>query len=103
MSLDAATDSENQPDLDVRNEGTIIVFTPQTEAGKHFLQEVLYTDSYQWFGGALCIDHRMARGVIDAAKGEGLTVGFLDDPTGLAVNAGSDLVRSLLQDWLNRR
>jgi hypothetical protein len=74
-SLTSTADSEDEPDLDVRNEGTIIVFTPRTEAGKYFLKEVLYTDPYQWFGGdTLCIDQRMAQGVIDAAASEGLRI-----------------------------
>jgi hypothetical protein len=72
-SLTLTADREDEPDLHVRNDGTIIVCTPRTEAGKQFLHEVLFTDPYQWFGGdALCIDHRMAQGVIDAAASEGL-------------------------------
>ena len=38
------TARKDEPDLEVKNEGTIVVFTPQTDVGKHFLHEVLFTD-----------------------------------------------------------
>jgi hypothetical protein len=58
----------------VRDEGTVVVLTPNTEAGGRFLHAMLQTEAWQWMGESLVIDHRMARGVIDAALNEGLGV-----------------------------
>jgi hypothetical protein len=66
---------EDEYDLTLRDEGTVVVFTPHTETGRTFLHEMLYSETWQWLGEALCVDHRMARSVIDGAENEGLRIG----------------------------
>jgi hypothetical protein len=60
----------------VRDEGTVVVFTPNTEAANDFLHNMLQTEPRMWLGESLAVDHRMARGVIDGAENEGLSTGF---------------------------
>jgi hypothetical protein len=67
--------SEDEYDLTVGDEGTIVLFTPHTEAGRTFLHEMLLSEPWQWLGKALCVDHRTAPGVIDGALNEGLRIG----------------------------
>jgi hypothetical protein len=71
--------SEDEYDITVRDEGTIVVFTPHTEAGRTFLHEMLYSETWQWLGEALCLDHHMARSVIDGAENERLRIGSSTD------------------------
>jgi hypothetical protein len=66
---------DHEPDLTVIDEGTIVQFIPKTEAGRTFLHQMLHTEPWQWLGNTLCIDHRMAQGVIDGAENEGLRIG----------------------------
>jgi hypothetical protein len=66
---------DHEPDLTVIDEGTIFQFIPKTEAGRIFLHETLHTEPWQWLGNTLCIDHRMAQGVIGGAENEGLRIG----------------------------
>jgi hypothetical protein len=64
---------EPEPDIQVRNEGTVMVFTPLSEAGKAFLG-ALETEDWQWMGPSLVVDHRPAYDLLEAMKSEGLEV-----------------------------
>ena len=62
-----------EPDIQVRNEGTVMVFTPLSEAGKAFIS-ALETEDWQWMGPSLVVDHRPAYDLLEAMKSEGLEV-----------------------------
>lgn len=51
-----------KPDTDflIRNEGTVVMFTPISDAAKTFLREQVQSESWQWMGESLCVDHRPA-------------------------------------------
>jgi hypothetical protein len=61
---------EITPDVLVRNEGTVFVFCPLTDRAKDWLEENVESESWQWFGNALVVEHRHAwglgQGMIDA-------------------------------------
>lgn len=65
-------------DLTVGRDGNIMTFAAHTEAGTRFLRECLHTEPWQWIGQILCLDHRLARRVLDGAENEGLRIGFCE-------------------------
>lgn len=53
--------------FDVRNEGTVVVFTPKTdEAFAWWKEHVQPAEPWQYLGGGLVIDHRCAWRILDA-------------------------------------
>lgn len=54
-------------DVEIRNEGSIMLFVPNTDEAHDWLQE--HTDG-QWFGNALVVEPRyagpLAEGLVDA-------------------------------------
>lgn len=50
-------------DFEVRNHGTIILFTPLTDEARQWLEEHVASEPYQWFDGSLSVDHRYAPGL----------------------------------------
>jgi hypothetical protein len=53
------------PDVVVRNEGSIFLFQPFTSRANTWITEHVQADA-QWFGAALVVEHRYA---IELAKG----------------------------------
>lgn len=62
-------------DIRVEDHGTIATFTPVSDAGQDFLVNEVESEGWQWFGRALCVDHRMAGILATAAVAHGLAVG----------------------------
>jgi hypothetical protein len=60
-------------DFNIRNEGSVIVFTPLTKAADAFLERCDITD-WQWMGPSLVVDHRPAVALVEAMQAEGLEV-----------------------------
>ncbi len=53
------------PDILIRDFGTVWSFRGSTEAAQAFLADDIESESWQWNGGALVVDHRPARGLLD--------------------------------------
>jgi hypothetical protein len=51
---------ENTPDVLVRNEGSVFVFCPLTERAKDWIEDNVESESWQWFGNALVVEHPYA-------------------------------------------
>jgi hypothetical protein len=62
------------PDLLVRNDFTIWVFTPMTTRGRVWLDSHLDSAPWQWVGGALLVDHRMGQELIELAREDDLEI-----------------------------
>jgi len=60
-------------DLRVRDEGTVVQFIPETDAGRAFLEE-LASEGWQWLGKSLVVEHRSAGDVVRGAQENGLRV-----------------------------
>jgi len=60
-------------DFLVTDYGTIVYFTPQTEAAREFASE-LGLEPWQRLGGSFAVDHRPARDVLDLIENHGLTI-----------------------------
>ena len=62
------------PDVLVRDEGTIVLLQPCSEEAKGWLSENTVTESWQWWGPSLCVEHRYADDIIEAMREAGLEV-----------------------------
>lgn len=61
-------------DVQLRDEGTLLVFTPLSDAGRDWCRECLPFDCPRWAGGYV-VEHRYAHDIIDGMTGDGLEVG----------------------------
>jgi hypothetical protein len=59
------------PDVLVRNEGTIFLFTPLTPAATNWIC-VNVQPNAQWFGNALVVEHRYAADLAAGMREDGL-------------------------------
>lgn len=62
--------THQQADIVIADCGTIWTFRGATEAGRDFLAN-LATESWQWIGDRLGVDHRPARALFDHIVEEG--------------------------------
>jgi hypothetical protein len=51
-------------DIDINDQGTIVSFTPLTEAAQEWFKANVESESWQWRGFTLCVDHRYALDLI---------------------------------------
>ena len=67
-----------KPDTDilVENHGSIISFTPITPAAREWIDENCQTESWQWMGGTLNVEHRCAAHIVEGLDGDGLLIEF---------------------------
>ena len=61
-------------DVELRDEGTLLVFSPLTDAGRHWCREWLPFDCPRWAGGYV-VEHRFADDIIYGMTCDGLEVG----------------------------
>jgi hypothetical protein len=62
-----------QADVSVQNEGTIFLFTANTEIAREWISENVQEDA-TYFGGSLVVEHRYARVLARAMADDGLTL-----------------------------
>lgn len=62
-------------DVEIDNQGTIVLFRPITKAGEAWIKENVQTEPWQWFGDGLCVEHRYAHDLADGMQRDGLKVG----------------------------
>ncbi len=61
-------------DLEYRDEGTVVVLRPVTEAAQAWIDENIISEGWQWLGNTLAVDHRYADAVLNGAQDAGLVV-----------------------------
>jgi hypothetical protein len=66
--------TKQQPDVRVENHGTLFVFQPLTDAGRTWIDEHVESESWQWIGGGLSVEHRYAEHLATGMQADGLTV-----------------------------
>ena len=54
------------PDFLIADHGSIVWIVPVTDAARHWLDDNATGEPWQWRGGALSIDHRVAQDLIRA-------------------------------------
>ncbi len=47
-------------DVFIRDKGTLVGFTPATEAATAWFNDSVESEAYQWLGGTLYVDQRLA-------------------------------------------
>jgi hypothetical protein len=61
-------------DFHISDHGSIITIRPVSEAAHQWLDENVAAETWQWFGGALCAEHRFARDLVDEIAAAGFEV-----------------------------
>jgi hypothetical protein len=61
-------------DFQIADHGTVISIRPLNPAARHWLDENVISEPWQWVQGALCIEARFARDLIIEIEQAGLTV-----------------------------
>ncbi len=71
--------SPEDPDIIIRDEGSVFLVKPVSDAGRQWIDTNLQTEPWQWLGEALGVEHRFITDIIDGMLGDGLIVHF-DEP-----------------------
>lgn len=62
-------------DIRIANEGSVFVFTICSEAGRAWVEENVYLESWQWLGNrSFAVDHRYADQLAAGMEEAGLNV-----------------------------
>ncbi len=61
-------------DVEVSNEGSVVLFTPLTEDARAWIDENVQSESWQWLGASLAVDHRFAMDLLNGMAGAGLVL-----------------------------
>jgi hypothetical protein len=62
-------------DVNVSNQGTVFLFTLNTQAAKDWVKEHLQLASWQWTGNrSFAVDHHYAENLCHGMRGDGLVV-----------------------------
>ena len=61
-------------DVLVRNEGSIVMFTPKSQEAKNWVDDNLGLESWQWLGPAFAVEWRYAPDIVNGMTGDGLEV-----------------------------
>ena len=62
-------------DFEVIDEGSVVGIAPVSEAARDWIDEKVHSESWQWMGGTLWIDHRYADPIIAGMIDDGLVDG----------------------------
>jgi len=69
------TKTKIEPDVRIDDQGTLVMFEPISQAAKDWFSEHVQSESWQWMGTRLGVDHRMAQNLVDGIEGAGFTIG----------------------------
>jgi hypothetical protein len=64
----------NEVDVRFENQGSIILLQPLTDAGQRWIDENVSSEPWQWLGGALTVDWRMAEELAALMQDDGLVI-----------------------------
>jgi hypothetical protein len=62
-------------DVLVRDEGSVVIVSPQTEAAKAWVEENVETSGWQWIGGVFAVEPRMLDNLLFGMEEAGLEIG----------------------------
>jgi hypothetical protein len=58
----------------VSDQGSIVVFTPESDYEYEWMTLNLQTEDWQWQGRSLVVDHRPAQDLVDIMQSEGFVL-----------------------------
>jgi hypothetical protein len=53
---------------------SVVLLRPMTDAARAWADENLVLDQWQWFGGAIAIEHRYVENIVEGIRGDGMEV-----------------------------
>lgn len=73
-SMKSQKEEASSPDVLVGKAGTVFTFCPLTARAKTFIEDNVASESYQWLGGTLVVEHRYAWGLAEGMLSDGLVL-----------------------------
>ena len=64
----------NTPGVQIVNHGSVVAFHLLSQNAKTFVDENVQTESWQFMGDALCVDHRFASDLAEGMRESGLVL-----------------------------
>jgi hypothetical protein len=61
-------------DFQIADHGSIISIKPVSDAARQWVAENVVSEPWQWLGGALCLDVRCARHLVDEIAAQGFEI-----------------------------
>jgi hypothetical protein len=58
----------------VNDQGSVVIFTPEGDFEYEWMMLNLETESWQWQGRSLVVDHRPAQDLVDLIQHEGFVI-----------------------------
>jgi hypothetical protein len=68
------TKTKAPTDFNINDGGSIVSITPLTAQAREWMTDNVHTESWQWMGPTLAVDHRMAQDLIDGINDAGFSV-----------------------------
>jgi virulence-associated protein VagC len=56
--------------IEVRDEGTVVLITPVSKQAKKWIDENVQVESWQWLGQGFAVDHRCAEDLLEGMQNE---------------------------------
>lgn len=72
--MKSPTQKTPAPDVLVANAGTVFTFCPLTERAKEWIDDNVSSESWQWLGHVLVVEHRFALGLAAGMQDAGLVL-----------------------------
>ena len=67
-------ETPDMSDFQIADHGTIISIRPLSEGARHWLDENVVSEPWQWVQGALCVETRVARDLVVELEGAGFEI-----------------------------
>ena len=67
-------ETPDMSDVQIADQGSIILIRPLSEAARQWLDENVVAEPGQWVDGALAVDHRFARDLVDEIAAAGFEI-----------------------------
>lgn len=64
------------PDVTAHNEGSVVLLELHSDKVREWFEFNVATESWQWMGGNVAVDHRFALDLLDGLTEEGFDVGY---------------------------
>jgi hypothetical protein len=67
-----SSEQKSEPDVLVANAGSVFTFCPLSARAKEWISQNVETESWQWLGAILVVDHGYALGLAEGMLSDGL-------------------------------
>jgi len=65
---------QTEPDVSVLNDGSVVLFTPNTDAARDWVRDNVQLEDWQWLGNGFAVDHRYAGDLAEGMVADGLVL-----------------------------